>query len=381
MAKSFEHDCQLVGLRGEGYQELRKIATGIQRLRAFKDTVSADFIVDVVFEWMEKKHKNATSVLMTEYLINRCREVVEEFEVWIPVANLSVDSDFGFGKMVFKPVKKESFDRWQERARGLYLGQEDRIDAFFEKERIEYQGLAAVTIKLTAEPGRAFEIAHEEAEKTLAVLRLYSPAALVPELPSFQKVRGKESIETITYLRIRNGDLLSVNYQVLDRPVQHWHIDGDKLSEYRERGFQEASNLLGKDKRSPFQEDLIEALILFSKSALQKDFADKYVYMFAAVESILLRDNNEALQQNIGERMAFVIGRTASERKSVIKRVKGAYALRSSFVHHGRSIEEGAAVRDFMVSVCSLFINLVHNAEDLETKEQLIESVEEMKLS
>jgi hypothetical protein len=40
-----------------------------------------------------------------------------------------------------------------------------------------------------------------------------------------------------------------------------------------------------------------------------------------------------------------------------------------------------AAVRDFMVSVCALFINFVHNAENLETKEQLIESVEEMKLS
>ncbi len=42
---------------------------------------------------------------------------------------------------------------------------------------------------------------------------------------------------------------------------------------------------------------------------------------------------------------------------------------------------QAAAVRDFMVSVCALFINLVHNAENLETKEQLIESVEEMKLS
>lgn len=381
VAKTFEHNGELVNLHGESYQELRKLARAIQRLRGFRDAVSTDFVVDVVFEWMEERYKHTTTLPMTEYLIDRCREAVEEFEVWIPIANLSVESEVKFGKMVFKPIKKETFDRWQEETRARSPAQENRIDAFFEKERIEYQGLAAATIELTAERRRAFELAHEEAEKTLAVLRLYSPGALVPEFPSYQKVRGKETIEAITYLRVRDGDLLSVDYRILDRAVQHWHIDAEKLSEYRRHGFEKASNLLSKDRRTPFQEDLIEALMLFSKSTLEKDFADKYVYLFAAVESILLRNSNEPLQQNIGERMAFLIGNTASERKSVIGRLKEAYALRSSFVHHGREIEQLETVRDFMSSVWALFVNLVHNAENLETKEQLIESIDDMKLS
>jgi hypothetical protein len=100
-----------------------------------------------------------------------------------------------------------------------------------------------------------------------------------------------------------------------------------------------------------------------------------------SASSILLRNSNEPIQQNVGERVAFIIGRTVIERRSVIRSLKDAYAFRSSFVHHGRTIDEIEFVRGFMATVWALFANLIHMARGLETKEQLIESIDEMRLS
>jgi hypothetical protein len=116
------------------------------------------------------------------------------------------------------------------------------------------------------------------------------------------------------------------------------------------------------------------------KSTLQTDLADRLVYIFAAMESLLLR-NEEPIQQNLGERMAFTIvskedTRRVEARRAVIRNLKDAYALRSKFVHHGHGIDELETVRAFMTNAWVLFTSLTKTIHSFDTKEDLIDHLE-----
>ncbi len=55
------------------------------------------------------------------------------------------------------------------------------------------QGFAAATIKLFAEPRRASEIAFEEADRVVSLLRFFSPATHIPEVFSYCTLQGKST--------------------------------------------------------------------------------------------------------------------------------------------------------------------------------------------
>jgi hypothetical protein len=103
------------------------------------------------------------------------------------------------------------------------------------------------------------------------------------------------------------------------------------------------------------------------------------------MESILLRNDTEPIQQNVGERMAFIntagSQNTVEERQRIIRNLKEAYALRSKFVHHGSSVEDRETVRQFMINAWALFTTLAKASQRFETKEELIDHLEAMKLS
>lgn len=69
------------------------------------------------------------------------------------------------------------------------------------------------------------------------------------------------------------------------------------------------------------------------------------------------------------------------KRRTIIRNLKAAYALRSRFVHHGHTIEERETVWHFMIDAWALFTNLAKASQRFETKEELIDQLEAMKLS
>ena len=139
--------------------------------------------------------------------------------------------------------------------------------------------------------------------------------------------------------------------------------------------------MLASKNRTKFQETLLDALLLYSRSTREKDLAGKLVYTLVAMESVLLRNDNEPIQQNVGERMAFINANTVEERQRIIRNLKAAYTLRSRFIHHGHTIDQRETVWQFMISAWSLFTTLAKFSQRFETKDELIDHLEAMKLS
>jgi hypothetical protein len=149
----------------------------------------------------------------------------------------------------------------------------------------------------------------------------------------------------------------------------------------RTHGLDYLGNLLIKENRTEYEQALIDCLILYSKSTLAKDPASKLVGVLVALESMLLKDGSEPIQQNLSERIAFLF---SPEKRIEIKRsVIRAYGLRPMFIHHGRRIEtdEIDELREFLLNVWGALHGLVNLTTRCTDKAQFFRMFEETKMS
>jgi len=298
-----------------------------------------------------------------------------------------LDSDLAFGNVVFKTIPKQMLDWYEEDVRRAEDGRSEeeaaQIDLHMSRIRHELQGLAASTITVEAEPQRAAEVGRRESERAVELLRVFDVGATTtPEVTSYCALLGRENIEQIRRLNVEGGRIRGEAYQNVGVPVMNFHLSDEDICRYKETlGFDSASELLTLERRTDFQEKLLDALLLYSRSTREKDLAGRLVYMLVAIETILLRDANEYIEQNIGERMAFVIANTPEARRATVRHLKDAYRLRSKFIHHGQTIDEIETVRTFMLDAWKLFIALVKASHEFDTKEQLIDNLDERKFA
>jgi hypothetical protein len=107
-------------------------------------------------------------------------------------------------------------------------------------------------------------------------------------------------------LTVRDGKIVYYEMGLVDRTEPAWPLSTHKITELRATGLDILSALLLKEKRTEFQEELLAALVLYSKASLAKTIADKLVYILVGLESMFLRDDNEPIMDKMGERMAFL---------------------------------------------------------------------------
>jgi hypothetical protein len=193
-------------------------------------------------------------------------------------------------------------------------------------------------------------------------------------------MNGMENLPVASTLVIREGTIEQWGQGVRSSPGSTWVISDQEIREFQWGGLDALSRLLAKDKRSPFEDELLDAILLYSRNSLFDDPANRLVYILAAVESILLRDNNEPVGKNIGERLAFVVGITPEERIAIRDNVKEIYDLRSAFLHHGRALREMDSLELFMGYVWRGFVALIHDMDKFRTKQELIEALERRKM-
>ncbi len=381
VARYFRHGDKSIGLIDSGFRKLVEIAEGMQRTKQFRDTASVQCLVDLTFEWVRKRFERTTSIPLTEYVLRECEKQVENLEIWLPIFRLHVQSEFRIGKIEIKSITRGMLEEWHKRLASRIQAEQFTAQQTFARERMQLQGSAAATIRLFAEPIRAYEIAYEEAEASLALLRFFHPANVFPQARCFCVLLGRENMETTTYLMVEDAKIQQKYQKAVYGGRSAWKLDNKELSEIRGAGLDVLSELLGSMNRTEFENELLDSLFLYSRNTLEVDAADKLVYIFAALESILLKDKSEPIQQNIADRVALLFGATTDERLAISKNVKEAYNLRSRFLHHGRRMADLEIVTEFMKNAWKAFSVLINNAKRFDTRQKLIAALERRKMA
>ena len=340
-----------LGLCGDGFRALAKLAEQVQAVTALRPILSVEYVLETLFDWLVDKKRGRAGEPAMAYLLTKSRKDVREHETWFPVAMLHMQGNLQLGRILFRTVDRSVLERWASdwlaRASGRPEAEQANVRTMLDDLGKNLQGLAAATITLRAEPMRALEVGLKEAEVAIALLRFFSHGALEPNIASYCAVLGKEHLQSITYLSVEEGLLRSVMHTAVDNAPLPWDVDRNQL-ERMQPAIGRMNALLGAPKQSQFQEDLLAALLLYSRATLMTEPIDKLVYVLTALEAMLLRNESEPIQQNLAERLAFVVGRTISERKTIVALSRRVYTLRSAFLHHAQRLDDTVALRQFM---------------------------------
>lgn len=378
---SFKHNDQLIGLRDKkSYKKIVQLAEGLQRTEPLQEKVSVSLLTDLVLEWMEDKYKNISTSSMVDYVLNKSEASIQELEIWIPIAELSVQSEIKIGSVTLKTVKKEMFEYWrtviENETENENPANASKIQIINEEQK-KIQGLAVASMKVNAEPTRAFEIALGETEKSIGVLRCFSPSNFNPEKTSHCTVLGKENLERTNHLILKESNLFMICNGFVEKNIQPWIINDNQLSLFKQNGLDILSEILVQKNRTKFQEKLLDSFLLYSRNSLMTNLSDRLVYIFVALESILLKNEKESIQSNIADRMAIFIGINKDEKISIVKNFIKAYDLRSKFIHHGHTVKDLDTLNEFMLNTWMFFSKLIQNANRFNTVEQFIKSIED----
>jgi hypothetical protein len=82
-----------------------------------------------------------------------------------------------------------------------------------------------------------------------------------------------------------------------------------------------------------------------------------------------------------GERLAFLVGESKEKRIAVKENAVEIYRHRSGFIHHGRSIKDLGVLSTFMLNAWTCFNFLLVNMDRYQTKDQLIDWLEDRKMA
>ncbi len=383
IGRYFPYQNKQIGLEMDSYAQFNKLCESIQKAIIPPLTISQTAVEDQVFEWIRDRYTGNNQVELMEDVLPKLQSKVAELEIWVPIAQLRIEADVYIGKIVLRPMSEEVITQWL--ADLLKLGENKEhevVTEFFDKKiKKKLQGWPAGVIKLTAEPIAAREIALQETERSLAMLKMFSVAALTPKTTCYSAAMGRENYETVTTLIFKNNLFSSYDQQTMAHGQDPWNLDKKFIDELNKIGLGVLSELLRKNKITEFQKSIFDSLTLYSHATGEKELTNKLIYLFAALEGILLKNESEPIQQNLGERIATLIGNDLKGKKDIIKNIKTTYGLRSRFLHHAYTIDDYSELEIFMYNAWRAINTIIANNERFATKEEFVTAIDDQKLA
>lgn len=384
VSRYFQHGDKLVGLKEDHYVSFNSICTAIQRIPSLRDVISLKSVKDEIFEWIKLRHKNQITNSLIDFILPRFESLIKEAEIWIPIFGMEIESSILVGRVLFQPITKLMIDKWFEESIGGRSGEEvKKLNEHFKRIRRQIQGFAAGTMVLKADPVRAGEIAIYETERMLNLLRFFEPSNFHPSISSLCTILGKQYLQTTSFCRVKNGRIVGSTKSIIDKGSIHWQINNNLLEIVKRSGLDKLNSLLVSENPSELITLVIDTLQIYSRAALAKTYSDKVVYLLVTLETLLLKDGSEAVQQNIGERLAFALEIETEKRKRIVKNFKDIYSMRSNFVHHGNDVDinQVDALKEFMMNTWRFLHHVIINANNFQTKLQMINAIENIKFS
>ena len=384
VGRFFFHQKNRYGLVDDDHKTLIKIAEGIQELPSFENRISKKFVEDLIFEWIKLSYLKEKEMLpFIDYLIEEAKKEVQPVKIYVPVANTIVEQPFIFCDVTICNITKNIIDNITKIPKENSLNEEQKasIEAKVSELRRKFQGYAAVEMDLECEANYANELAITTARRVTSLLSIYSIALLMPDLKCHTQIKGTENLETATTFSFYNTNKFSMTESILEKSISNnWHISKADLTEYEQNGLGFLSWLDTKKNKTAFDKEVLNACILYSKAAFTSDPLEKLVYILSALESILLKNEGESIQQNLSERLAIFIAKELDDRKNVIRIIKNVYKIRSKYLHHGYKISDLEDLTTFLHYAWSFYLNLLEASSKYSNKADFIEAIEDQKL-
>jgi len=377
-ARYFEHAGELFGFAGDAHAEFLQLCSAMQKTSALRGSVSLETCQDLVMEWFRKRLAGSDTPLTT-FLEERRDELVDDITIVIPVHELLIQSPLIVGRVDLRPVDSAQIDEWVGSMNSTGISPDVVVEVTTRKLRKPFQGRAASWFSTRAERVHAFQLAQLETRRALSALRLFSPAAFLPGVRCNCVPWGEEHVLRESYMVLSGGEFFGPNERLVAPESTYWRLPDTALRDFLPGGLTDLSNLLRQDEHTPLEEAVLRGLMVYSRATLTSDPTDKLIHIFVALESLLLKNENEPPVGAVSERMAFIAGRSVEERLEVAALVKWAYSMRSKYVHHAVPLADIERLREFMLRAWDVLMALVRSRQHYSSVAEMHTALERRK--
>lgn len=364
-----------VGLSEKNYEECRKIVEELSRKKGLRDRVSYEFVHDTIFTWFSEKYSGhiKQDIQFLSYLSEKMSEVIDEYKIAIPISFLTIQNPFRIGKIVIDFLRNSLFDEYEKKSLESAKDENemDKIKQGILKIRKKYQGKACATITLKAEKNKAIEIAKIETDNSLSVLQFFSPSALIPEIPNYIARMGQIYIPE-SHIFIFEEKLPVIKTGIDDGKNPFWHVGKKELSMLNKCGIKSFSDLIIKEELTQLEETCLTSIKYYTKAISSREYHDRLVFILVSIETLLLKDRIESIQENVERRLAVLTDSNNNSHLDVISLLDKAYHHRSSYLHHGETISDMNTLRALQLIIWTAIEKTVHLTTKFNTKDDLI---------
>jgi Apea-like HEPN len=366
------------GLIGTGYEKLQSLVRAMAKVRPFVSTASASFLEDRIFEWVTsgvRQHPNCV-----DFVLSALQRAAGEHRVLVPISELFVERPIKLGRVTITTFPEAILQHLEGKAIEEGRGA-DEHRALCRQFRADFQGLAVADVTVIAAPGRAHELALEEIELVVGVIRFIAPANVNPKVVSRIAQWGIAPQRTsVVFVTDSSGGFREFKMSLIDPPGRAV-IDQETWAVLLDAGLSEVHEVLSREERTPLEEALLTGMVTFGRAALTPDLRERLVWYCAGLESVLLKNSSEPVLQNLSERLALFAYDSVDERAATVKEIRDAYSLRSDFVHHGIDIDNQELVGRFARHGVKLFLRVAKNLTKFNDKQEMLDHIDRMKLS
>jgi hypothetical protein len=371
----FRHNGRELGLDTHAMAEAEGIVERICIRKEFRDVISRETVLKELLEYVSAIARQRQTPLMSERLIGLFAEKVRSVSVWVPIEDVSVDRPFQFANATLYSVSKSEIESILEEGCAIPANDSEVAarDALRTKLYEEWAGQTVMRFQFIAEPERAEELAHEQAADYMALLQLFTPAAMVLSLTSHAAPRGSRPY------RMKEAIVFALNsFQMrsaISEESRDLLIDAEQRSLMDLMGVATLSSL-ADGPTCEYEEKLLSSLLVYGRACYQLDPNDKLLQVMTSVEMFALRSDSEPIQAALADRIAFAVSEQPASRQRIAQNLREAYAARSGRSHHGRSIENTEVVEEFLSHALGFFIYAIQGVGRFKTRLEFLDQLD-----
>jgi len=386
VARYFLVDKTPIGLDQEFYADFVKFAESLHRKKEINKLLSLEFIIDCTFEWFENRYKGLLheDIDLVEFLLQKAEKAIKRTKISIPISFLSIEKPFEIGNITFEYFRTEFFDRYinytKSKAQKSDSFNLDNFKIFERNFRKKYQGAVFSSISLEAEQRKCVETARSETEKALMVLRFFSPSTFLPQIPCYFGIMGQTDIPK-NHVFIFENEIPLIREEIEEMRMHIWSISHREFEKLRKLGIEIPSDLIIKQNPSEFETLILNSMSLFGRSLTSDNYQDKIVYSLVSIETLLLQNQSEPIQSNVGLRLSFLTESKSEKRKDVKDLINRAYKTRSSYIHHGKIGENWEILEKLQHLIWTAIRNALISKDRFKTQNDFLDYIENLILT
>lgn len=368
-----------IGLDESTYPRFRELLNEILSIEKFGKVLSVAFVESESFKWMIGVHQNqkAKSSLY-DYLLTSMETNIRPITFYFPVFNLEIETPFKIGNVEFVYFTKDYLD-------DVYETYKDRDETLTEEQfkklyRKEFQGQVLAKVTVRSERYKAEEIAKDEAEISVDILKIFGDAVKVPEKKTMFDLNYRLGYQVQSNYLVQEPNEknnIQLNLKFNNVPLNFTH---QRSSTAFQCGLTVFSDYAIHTDRNELDELIIQGIHLFGSAISNWDLHVRCVNLITILESIFIgADEKWGMEKKVGERLTRLFSYQGMDKEGIISMLGHIYQVRHKMIHKAVRIDINLKLlSEVQRLIVNLFLRLIqHYRNTVPTKADLIENMGE----